>query len=237
MADWWARHTDGGASSSVEEALTTHADEEVVEDTLSAFRTALRRADGIESAADLHGEAANAQDEEPSASLDYFAPAFRQALGREERHTDTHAAETEGTAQPEGKTPEESLNYFAPALPGASGQDEQADPVRGAFVEMGEEMSEDTEETEAPEHSLDYFAPAFRRALGDDRHPDPDPNGARVSDETRQGAVAQLKEVIEGMSERGLVQLSGLKRSELSGFDLDRLTERFSRRPLAGSSA
>lgn len=231
MADWWARHTDGAASSSVGEALTTHVDEDIVEDTASAFRTALRRTEGIESAADLHGDAATETDDASSDSLDYFGPAFRQAVGREERHRETHIAETGdaagATARSGEEAPAESLNYFVPALPSASGQKEETDAVSGAFVEMGEEISEGTEETEAPEHSLDYFAPAFRRTVGEERHSDAESIGMGINEETPQGAVEKLKEAMEGVSGRGIVQLSGLERSELSGFDLDRLTERF----------
>jgi hypothetical protein len=222
LADWWARHTDGATSPSVEEALTTPSDKEVIEDTVSAFRTALRQTDGVESAADLQGDAAPETDDGPSDSLDYFAPAFRQALGREERHMEAHTAETADdtastTARSGEGTPAESLNYFVPALPSASGQDGQADAVSGAFVEMSAEMNEGTEETTPPEHSLDYFAPAFRRALGEEQHSDSGPIGTRINEETPQGVVEQLKET----------QLSSLGRSALSDFDLDRLTERF----------
>lgn len=228
MAEWWARHTERAASSSSEEASTPHTDDDIVEDTAAAFRTALRRTDDVESAADVQGDAAIETDDAPSDSLDYFGPAFRQALGdeegcREECHRDAHTAETRGEgaqgtpARSEEEAPAESLNYFVPALPSGSGREEQAEAVSGAFVEMGEEMGEDTEETENLDHSLDYFAPAFRRALGEEQRSDSDPIGLWINEEMHQGAAEQLKEVMEGISER----------AEVSDFDLNRLTEPF----------
>lgn len=234
MADWWAYHTDGETSPSVEEVLATHTDDDVVEDTASAFRTALRRADGVESAADLQDDAATERgDDTPADSLDYFAPAFRQVLDPDERRTETvGAAAGDGAARDSApvaeEAPAESLHYFVPALPGGSAHEEQATPLGKAFVKMDEREDAGTAETKDPEHSLDYFAPAFPRALGRTRDSGAEETRAQT-DEEAQGAVERLKAVMEHVSERGLAQLSGPERSELSAFDLDldRLAERF----------
>lgn len=245
MADWWARHTSGGARPSVEEALTTRTDEDVIGDTVSAFRTALRRTDGIESPADLRcGAASEAGDDAPADSLDYFAPAFRQVLGREERRADTRTAETEADPARTDVRSEEtaaatSLDYFTPALPRASGQADPAGAISGAFVTLGEEAGPDTEETDAAERSLDYFAPAFRRTLGRRQHANPESPDARVQEEEPQGAVAQLREAIEGMSERGIERFSGEERPEETdlGLDLARLAERLLTGPPRGCAS
>lgn len=235
MADWWAYHTDGETSPSVEEVLATHTDDDVVEDTASAFRTALRRADGIETAADLQDDAATERgDDTPADSLDYFAPAFRQALDPDERRAETVGATAgDGAARDsapvEEEAPAESLHYFVPALPCGSGHEEQATPLGKAFVKMHEGEGAGTAETKAPEHSLDYFAPAFPQALGRTRDSGTEGTRAQTDDEEAQGAVEQLKAAMEDVSERGLAQLSSPERSELSAFDLDldRLAERF----------
>jgi hypothetical protein len=245
MADWWARHTSGAARPSVGEALTTRTDEEVIGDTVSAFRTALRRTDGVESPADLQSDGATETgNDAPADSLDYFAPAFRRALGREERRADTHAVETKAdsaraAAGADEATPAASLDYFTPALPSASGQGDPSDALSGAFATLGEEAGPDTEETDAAERSLDYFAPAFRRALGRRQHADPESPEARVQEEEPQGAVEQLKEAIEGMSERGIERFSGEERPEETELSLDlaRLAERLFTGPPRGCAS
>jgi hypothetical protein len=242
MADWWARHTSGGTRPSVEGALTTRTDEDVIGDTVSAFRTAVRRTDGVESPADLQSDGATETgDDAPADSLDYFGPAFQQVLGREEHRADTHAAETEADPTRTDVRSEEaaaaaSLDYFTPALPSASGQDDPSDALSGAFVTLAEDVGPDTEETDAAEPSLDYFAPAFRRALGRRQHANPESPEARVQEEEPQGAVEQLKEAIEGMSERGIERFSGEERSEKTDLDLDltRLAERLLTGPPRG---
>lgn len=242
MADWWARHTSEVAHPSVGEALTTHTEEEVIGDTVSAFRTALQQTDGVESPADLQsGGASEISDDAPADSLDYFAPAFRQVLGREERRADTHTAETEGdptraAAGADEATPAASLDYFTPALPSASGQDDPADAISGAFVTLGEEIGPDTDETEGGERSLDYFAPAFRQVLGRRQHADPESPETQAQEEESEGAVKPLKEAIAGMSERGIERLPGEERSEETdrALDLVRLAERFFTGPSRG---
>lgn len=236
MADWWARHSSGAAHPSAEEALkTTPSNEDTVEDTVAAFRTALRQADGIDSAADLQNDAATETDDAPTDSLDYFAPAFRQVLGADERCMETSGTTAEndtesGSSPVQEEASTESLHYFVPALPSASGHDERGTPLGKAFSEMTESEESNPAETPDPAQSLDYFAPAFRRVLGQPQNSSPEGPGVPTDqDEETQKTTEQRKATPKAVSKRERAHPSALERSGAADLDLDldRLAEQF----------
>lgn len=207
---WWARHT-GGIPEEVS-VLDTEA-EDLVTDTLTAFRAALQQAENADSAPDLEVQKRDRDTSAGEGSLDYFAPAFRQVLGGEQ------SAETVGGgdgARREEAQPEEasdSLEYFAPAFHRALGTDAGAAAVSGA--KEGSETEENA--------SLDYFAPAFRRVLGDQERPTTETDDRRLSTDGQTGRL-RSKEVMKDMSRRAGMEGDGVFRS---GLNLDRIADCF----------
>lgn len=226
MADWWARRDNDG-DDPFTDALTACLGKDVVEDTVSAFRTALQQANGVESAADLQDEAP-ADDEASSESLDYFAPAFRQAVGdAEPRASETEPSREPASARSEAEAPSASLDYFTAALPSVAAPQGQSDPTESAFLALGTALAENAEETTSPEDSLDYFAPALRRALGHAHHSGSTSRGAQTDGAGEQGPVEHLKAAAKGLSEREVEEPSEPERSGAShsGLDLERLAK------------
>lgn len=242
MADWWAGHANGG-SSRPGDAPTLPDNEKIVEATVSAFRAALRRTEGIESAADLQQEGGplDSDAETSPESLDYFAPAFHRALGRPDHRTEADSPENEGDAAGEGSlgngaedsSPAESLDYFAPAFRKVLGKNEDLNAERrnGTCNEADEAVSDETVDAGETAESLDYFAPAFRRALGSREGAESDGfwNNAGEAESRDRSPVMQLGEPVQGLSGEGFKHLSALELSEASrsGLDVDRLVERF----------
>lgn len=241
MADWWARHANGGGDQSGN-APTLRTDENVVGDTVAAFRVALRRAEGVESAADLQQDDTppGSNDEASSDSLDYFAPAFHRALGRTASNPDVGGPEKGGDATDESTRGDrddassaESLDYFAPAFHRALGRDTAANAkIRyDASTEAGEGVGEDAVDAEESTESLDYFAPAFRRALGRGGNAGSQRFGRDADNDASRdrSAKKRIGETMQGLSGKGFKRLSGLKISDASrsDLDLDRLAEPF----------
>lgn len=203
MADWWACHANGG-SNQPEDIPTLRDDETSPE------------------------------------SLDYFAPAFHRAFGWSDHRTAEASPGSEVDAadedpfrgRAEDSSPKESLDYFAPAFRRALGQKEELNAAdqNGACSDAVEDASEDAVNGEASGESLDYFAPAFRRALGRREQAESEFFESEVHEDAsqEQGAVAQLGETVQGLSDGGLKHLSGLEISEISqpNLDVDRLVER-----------
>ncbi len=203
MADWWACHADGESNPS--------------------------------------GDTPTLRDNETSPeSLDYFAPAFHRAFGWSDQKTEVDSPKSEVDmvaedplrGRAEDSSPKDSLDYFAPAFRRALGQKEELNATgqNDAYRDTVEEASEDTVDGGESAESLDYFAPAFRRALGRREQAESEFFETEVHEDALQerGAVAQLGETVQRLSDGGLKHLSGLEISEISqsNLNVDRLIER-----------
>lgn len=106
----WRVRNVSGMLKGADNGEAGHSGDDLVADTLAAFRNALRRADGAETPADLLGEKMG--DVSSVEGLDYFSPAFQGVLSQEGPATEESGEETQG-----GDTEVPSLDYFTPALP------------------------------------------------------------------------------------------------------------------------
>ena len=219
MNDWWARH-GGGATEAPNDPSSPDATdtEEVVGDTVEAFRTALRRGDEIDSATDLEDESPLSDNPSDMDSLDYFAPAFRRALGPDENKTEPASCADENGESAEDPSGA-GLDYFGPAFHRALGTDDGAMPAdeTGTRPEADASRTDNQEDVRSSSPSLEYFAPAFRRALG---NPSTSEEREQGGDEAAQGAVRRFKDAMKDVSHLARLELPSLPRS---GSNLDRI--------------
>ncbi|MFB6272791.1 MAG: hypothetical protein ABEL51_07865 [Salinibacter sp.] len=223
-ADWWAHHTGGVPATSDEaSSLDIAEDEDRVGNVVAAFRTALRQAEHVDSAAELQNNESMKDGPGATDSLNYFAPAFRRVLGGDEEEKKAEALASVENAGAEGADATDSLDYFAPAFHRALGAGDGA--VSAPDARNVAEASEDGigNRGDAEDASLEYFAPAFRKALGDCGQAAPEAGEANA-DEEAQGAVQRFEETVEAMSPLPRLELPEVVHA---GSKLDRIAEGF----------